>query len=224
MAIEVKICGLNTDEAVTAALEAKADFLGFVFYTRSPRHLPIAEAVRLAAAARGRARIVALTVDASDDFLSEIVDRLNPDLLQLHGRETPARAAEIRALTGVPVMKALAISEAADLAVVADYVASVDRFLFDAKPPRTPQALPGGNGVAFDWRLLAGLDPGRPHMLSGGLDPSNVARAIEISGVGAVDVSSGVEKMPGEKDPDLIRAFVRNARAARAASAPRRDP
>ncbi len=214
MALEVKICGLRTDEAVAAALDAGADLIGFVFFPKSPRNVSIDEAVRLAAPARGRARIVALTVDPTDALIDEIAARLAPDLLQLHGHESPERVAEIAARTGLVLMKALPVAESADLAVVPAYVPHVDRLLFDAKPPKTAAALPGGNGLPFDWRLIRDLDPGRPIMLSGGLDPSNVAQAIEVTGVRAVDVSSGVERAPGDKDPALIAAFIRNARAA----------
>lgn len=214
MALEVKICGLKSDEAVAAALSAGADLIGFVFFPKSPRNVGLDEAIRLAAPARGRAKIVALAVDPSDALVDEIAARLAPDLLQLHGHETPERVAEIAARTGLAILKALPVADAADLAPVPAYVPHVARFLFDAKPPKTPQALPGGNGLAFDWRLIRDLDPGRPVMLSGGLDPSNVARAIEVTGVSAVDVSSGVESAPGVKDPDRIAAFIRNARAA----------
>jgi phosphoribosylanthranilate isomerase len=214
MTIEVKICGLKTEAAVAAALEAGADLIGFVFFPKSPRNVSIDDAVHLAAPARGHAQIVALVVDADDALITAIRDRLAPDLLQLHGHESPERCAEIRALSGLAVMKAIAVAEALDLAPVPSYVPHVDRFLFDAKPPKRPDALPGGNGLAFDWRLIRDLDPGRPHMLSGGLDPENVATAIEVTGVAAVDVSSGVESAPGIKDPALIRAFVANARAA----------
>ncbi len=214
MALEVKICGLKTDRAVDAALAAGADLVGFVFFPKSPRDVSLDEAVRLAARARGRAKIVALAVDPDDTLVAAIAERLAPDLLQLHGRESPERVAAIAAASGLPIMKALPVAEAADLAVVPAYVPHVARLLFDAKPPKTPEALPGGNGLSFDWRLLRDLDPGRPIMLSGGLDPSNVAEAIAISGVAAVDVSSGVERAPGDKDPERIAAFVRNARAA----------
>jgi phosphoribosylanthranilate isomerase len=214
MTIEVKICGLKTDEAVASALDAGADLIGFVFFPRSPRNVALDAAIRLAGPARGRAAIVALTVDADDAAIAAIAEGLRPDLLQLHGHETPERAGAIRALSGIPVMKALAVAERRDLAGISAYVPFVDRLLFDARPPKTPDALPGGNGLAFDWRLVADLDPGRPVVLSGGLDPDNVARAIEISGVGAVDVSSGVERAPGVKDPDLVRAFVTNAKRA----------
>jgi phosphoribosylanthranilate isomerase len=215
MTMLVKICGLRTRDTVAAALDVGADMIGFLFYPRSPRYVSIAEAAALAAPARGRAAIVALTVDADDEALAAIVEGLGPDLLQLHGAETPERAAAIRARFGVPVMKAIRVAEAADLAVVPAFAPVVDRFLFDAKaPPQIVGALPGGNGIAFDWRLVAGLDPGKPHMLSGGLDADNVAEAIRVTRVPAVDVSSGVETAPGVKDPALIRAFVRTARAA----------
>lgn len=214
MALEVKICGLKTDEAVDAAIRAGADLIGFVFFPRSPRHVELDEAVRLAAAARGRAKIVALVVDPDDALIEAIATRLAPDLLQLHGHESPARVAEIAARSGLPIMKVVPVAEAADLAVVPAYVPHVTRLLFDAKPPKTPEALPGGNGLPFDWRLIRGLDPGRPIMLSGGLTPENVAQAIAATGVAAVDVSSGVERAPGVKDPEKIAAFIRNARNA----------
>lgn len=214
MAIEIKICGLKTDGAVDAALAAGADLVGFVFFPKSPRNVSLDEAVRLAEPVRGRARIVALVVDADDDLLAAIAERLRPDLLQLHGHETPERVAAIRALSGLAVMKALPIADASDLAAVPAFAAIADRLLLDAKPPKTPEALPGGNGLPFDWRLIADLDPGHPVMLSGGLKPQNVAEAIAVTGVSAVDVSSGVESAPGVKDPALIRAFVENAREA----------
>jgi phosphoribosylanthranilate isomerase len=214
MPLEIKICGLKTDEAVATAVAAGADMIGFVFFEKSPRNVALAEAARLAAIARGRADIVALVVDADDARLAAITGALAPDLFQLHGHESPARAAAVRALTGRPVMKALPIAEAADLAAIPAHAATCDRLLFDAKPPKTPDALPGGNGLSFDWRLVADLDPGRPVMLSGGLTPATVAEAIAVTGVGGVDVSSGVESAPGVKDPALIRAFIENARAA----------
>lgn len=219
MALEVKICGLKTDEAVVAAVDAGADLVGFVFFPKSPRNVTVDEAVRLAERARGRAKIVALAVDPDDALVEAIATRLAPDLLQLHGHETPDRVAAIVARSGLAIMKALPVAEAADLERVPAYVPHVARLLFDAKPPKTPEALPGGNGLPFDWRLIRGLDPGRPVMLSGGLDPENVGRAISVTGVGAVDVSSGVERAPGVKDPAKIAAFVRNARAAVAPTA-----
>lgn len=220
MTLEIKICGLRTIEAVEAALAAGANLIGFVFFPKSPRHVSLDEAARLAEIARGRARIVALVVDADDAGLAAIAERLRPDLIQLHGHEGPERVAAIRAATGVAVMKALPIAEEADLAAVPAFATVADRLLFDAKPPKSPDALPGGNGLPFDWRLVADLDPGRPIMLSGGLTPENVAEAIAATGVGAVDVSSGVERAPGVKDPARIRAFIENARAAER----RRDP
>lgn len=226
MAFEIKICGLKTDEAVEAALDAGADLIGFVFFPKSPRNVALDEAVCLAAPARGRAKIVALVVDADDASLSAIASRLKPDLIQLHGHETPARVAEIAALTRTPLMKALPVADAADLAPLPTFLPHVARILFDAKPPKTPDALPGGNGLSFDWRLVADLDPALPIMLSGGLTAENVAEAIDVTGVSAVDVSSGVESAPGVKDPARIRAFVKNAReaAARRARNPRSRP
>jgi phosphoribosylanthranilate isomerase len=215
MALEIKICGLTSPEAVSAAVQAGADMIGFVFFARSPRNVTVETATSLAGDARGRVGIVALVVDADDRLLSGIVDGLRPDLLQLHGSETPARAAEIRQRFGVPVMKALKIATAADLAPVKAFAPHVDRFLFDAKaPPTLANPLPGGNGISFDWRLVAGLDAGRPAMLSGGLDTANVADAIRLTGMRAIDVSSGVERRPGEKDPQMIKAFIAAARAA----------
>jgi phosphoribosylanthranilate isomerase len=215
MALEIKICGLRSHEAVSAAVQAGADMVGFVFFARSPRNVTIAAAAELGRAARGRAGIVALVVDADDRLLTQIVEGLRPDLLQLHGSETPARAGDIRRQFGVPVMKALQIASASDLAPLQAFAPHVDRFLFDAKaPPTLANALPGGNGISFDWRLVAGLDPGRPSMLSGGLDTANVADAIRLTGLRGIDVSSGVERRPGEKDPEMIKAFIAAARAA----------
>jgi phosphoribosylanthranilate isomerase len=210
----VKICGLNSVEALDAALSAGADLVGFVRYPRSPRHLGLDEAGSLSARAKGRALRVALTVDASDEELSNIVAAIDPDILQLHGDEAPARVAAIRARFGRPVMKAVGIAEESDLAALGRYAEVADRLLLDAKPPKNAEALPGGNGLAFDWRLVAGLDPALAIMLSGGLAPENVAAAIALSGARALDVSSGVERRPGEKDPEKIERFVRAARAA----------
>ena len=215
MAIEVKICGLKTVEALDAALGAGADFVAFNFFPKSPRSVSVEAAARLGAHVRGRAKIVALVVDADDALIAAISAQLKPDLFQLHGSETPERCAAIRASTGIPIMKAIKVATAEDLAPIAAFAPVVDRFLFDAKaPPGLAGALPGGNGLSFDWRLIRGLDPGRPYMLSGGLDAENVAAAIAATGTPAVDVASGVERSPGEKDPDRIRAFVRAAREA----------
>lgn len=213
----VKICGLSTPETLRAALDAGADMVGFVFFPKSPRHLDLAAARDLAAQVEGRAQKVALTVDADDHTLDAIVAAIAPDLLQLHGRETPERAAAIRARFGLPVMKAIGIASLADLGRGAAYAGAADRLLYDAKP--APGAdLPGGNGLPFDWRLLVGHTPARPMMLSGGLGPHNVAEALERTGAVAVDVSSGVEVRPGEKDPALIRAFIEAARLGSAAT------
>src|SRR5918997_325326 len=210
----VKICGVNSLDALDAALAAGADMVGLVRFPKSPRHLGLAEGRALSAQARGKALRVALVVDADDAALAETIEALDPDLLQLHGSETPARVAEIRARFGRPVMKALGIAAREDLAAIEAYRAVADRLILDAKPPAAAEALPGGNGLAFDWRLVAGLDPGKPVMLSGGLDAGNVAAAIALTRVRAVDVSSGVERRPGEKDPEKIEAFVKAARAA----------
>jgi phosphoribosylanthranilate isomerase len=213
VALWVKICGLSTPETLDAALAAHADFVGFVFFPPSPRHVDLATARRLADRVGGRAGKVALSVDADDAALEAIVAALAPDLLQLHGHETPARVAAVRHRFGLPVMKAIPVAEAGDLAVLADYAAVADRLLFDARPPRGATR-PGGLGARFDWRLLERLETRVPFMLSGGLDPDNVAEALAVTRAPGVDVSSGVERAPGEKDPDKIRAFIHAARAA----------
>jgi phosphoribosylanthranilate isomerase len=210
----VKICGLRSLDALDAALAAGADMVGLVRFPKSPRHLDLEEGRVLSAHAKGKALRVALVVDADDAELDTIIAALDPDLLQLHGSESPERVAAIRARYGRPVMKAVGIGDADDLAALHAYAAVADRLLLDAKPPKTADALPGGNGLAFDWRLIAGLDLEKPFMLSGGLDSGNVADAIALTGVRGVDVSSGVERSPGDKDPDRIAAFVKAARAA----------
>lgn len=216
MTLLIKICGLTTPEALDAAIGAGADMAGFVVFPPSPRHVDLAPGRALAAQAKGRLQRVALAVDADDALLAEIVAALDPEILQLHGTETPERVAAVRARFGRPVMKALGIAEAADLARVPAYAAVADRILFDARPPRGATR-PGGLGQAFDWTLLQGLDPGLPYMLSGGLDPANVGEALRITRAPAVDVSSGVERAPGEKDSGRIADFVRAARAGAAA-------
>jgi phosphoribosylanthranilate isomerase len=213
VSVTVKICGLTTPEAVDAALDAGADMIGFVFFAKSPRHISPEAAGRLASPARGRASVVALTVDADDAALDAVMTGLAPDILQLHGHETPERAAELRSRLGVPTMKALGVAEPGDLAAIPTYAAVCDRLLIDAKPPKGG-ALPGGNGVAFDWRLVKGLAPGRPWLLAGGLTPQNVAQALALTGAPGVDVSSGVESTPGVKDLAKIAAFVAAAKAA----------
>ncbi|MBF9233195.1 phosphoribosylanthranilate isomerase [Microvirga alba] len=210
----VKICGLSTPETLDAALQAGADLVGFVRFAKSPRHVDLALGQKLSAQAKGRAQRVVLLVDADDVAIADAVEALAPDLLQLHGHETPERVAAIRARFGRPVMKVFGIAEAADLAVLDAYSDIADHFLLDAKPPPIAEALPGGNGLPFDWRLLTGLDPRLSFMLSGGLNPGNVAEAIRLTRARAVDVSSGVEIKPGVKDPVKIEAFVKAARAA----------
>jgi phosphoribosylanthranilate isomerase len=213
--IGVKICGINDLAAMDAALDAGADLVGLVFFPSSPRAVTMDLAAKLAARARGRALVTALVVDADDKLLAEIVEYAKPDLLQLHGAESTERVSAIRSRFGRPAMKAIAVAEAGDLRFVPDYEAVADRILFDARPPKD-SSRPGGHGRAFDWKLLAGLARKKPMMLSGGLMPDNVTEAIRIVRPDAVDVSSGVERAPGKKDPDKIRDFVKNARGAAA--------
>lgn len=198
------------------ALESGADQVGFVFFPPSPRNLGFEAARMLGARVAGRAGKVALTVDANDETLGDIVAALKPDMLQLHGTETPERVVAVRTRFGLPVMKALPIAERKDLSPIRLYANVADRLLFDARAPQEATR-PGGLGKAFDWTLLKGIDTAIPFMLSGGLNANNVAEAIAITGAPGVDVSSGVERAPGEKDADKIRAFIRVARAAAAA-------
>jgi phosphoribosylanthranilate isomerase len=211
MTLTVKICGLSTPEAVDAAIDAGADMVGFVFFPPSPRDISTDIARALGEQVQGRAQKVALTVDADDALLDAIVRALQPDILQLHGQEQPDRIATIKKRFGLPLMKAIAIEERDDLAVAAIYAPLVDRLLFDARPPRAATR-PGGLGKPFDWHLLQGLHPGVPFMLSGGLNAANVAEAMHVTSPPGVDVSSGVERAPGEKDIGKIRAFIRAAR------------
>jgi len=213
----VKICGLSTATTLEAALEAGADMVGFVFFPKSPRHIDWATARALGLQARGQAKIVALSVDADDQTLARIVDALSPDLMQLHGRETPARVKEISELCGRPTMKAIGIATRADLGQAEAYKGVADYLLIDAKPPKDA-ALPGGNGRPFDWSLARDFHFSRPWLLSGGLDPDTVGAAIAQSQAQGVDVSSGVERAPGVKDEARIRAFVAAARRAFALS------
>jgi phosphoribosylanthranilate isomerase len=218
----VKICGIGTPQALDAAVDAGADLVGLVRYAKSPRHVSLEQGRMLSRRAKGRALRVALLVDPDDAELAATIEALDPDVVQLHGSETPARVAQIRARFGRPVMKAIGVGAADDLAGLSAYP-GVERILLDAKPPTSAGALPGGNGLAFDWSLLAGVDPRVSFMLSGGLDPDNVARAIALTGARAVDVSSGVERRPGDKDPARIEAFVKAARAAFAGSGTNKD-
>ena len=212
MSLIVKICGLSTPATLDAALEAGADMVGFVFFPPSPRHLDLSRAREFGTHVRGRAGKVALTVDADDATLGNIVEALRPDLLQLHGKETVARIRDIKRMFGLPVMKAIGVETVADLAALPSYAAAADRVLFDAHPPKDATR-PGGLGVPFDWRLLENLAPGLPFMLSGGLTAGNIHDAVRITSAGGVDVSSGAESAPGVKDVGMIRDFIRAARA-----------
>ena len=210
--VRVKICGLTRPADVAAAVAAGASYVGFVFFEKSPRHLSLAAARALALEVPPGVVKVALTVDADDAALDALLARVPIDMLQLHGRESPERVAALRARHGLPVMKAVGVAAARDLAALDDYGQVADQLLVDAKPP--PGApLPGGNGLAFDWRLLTGRRWTRPWMLAGGLTPENVAEAVRRTGARQVDVSSGVESAPGEKDPARIRAFIDAAAA-----------
>lgn len=208
----VKICGLSTPETLDAALDAGADMVGFVFFPASPRHVDLRTARALGRQVKGGAIKVALSVDADDALLANSINVLRPDLLQLHGRESVARVRDIKQTFGLPVMKALAVETAADLAVVPGYAAVADRILFDARAPKGATR-PGGLGAVFDWRVLENLDLKIPFMVSGGLHAGNVAEAARITRAGGVDVSSGVESTPGVKDNAMIDAFIRAVRA-----------
>jgi phosphoribosylanthranilate isomerase len=215
MSVLIKICGLKTPAALDAALEAGADLVGFVFFSPSPRDIGFEAARTLGARVGNRARKVAVSVDANDDLLHTCISALKPDLLQLHGKEPPERVAVIRSRFGLPVMKALPISARADLSSVHLYAKVADLLMFDARAPRAASR-PGGHGKAFDWHLLENLALPLPFMVSGGLDAGNVGEALRITRADGLDVSSGVEDAPGHKDADMIRAFVRAARAAEA--------
>jgi phosphoribosylanthranilate isomerase len=212
MSLIVKICGLSTRETLDVALDAGADMVGFVFFPPSPRHVSLETARELGKQAKRRASKVALTVDADDATLSNIVETLQPDLLQLHGKETVARLRDIKQKFGLPVMKAIAVETAADLAGLPGYADVADRILFDARAPKEATR-PGGLGAIFDWHVLEQFELKLPFMVSGGLHADNVAEAVRVTRPGGVDVSSGVERAPGHKDPEMIRAFIRAARA-----------
>jgi phosphoribosylanthranilate isomerase len=210
MALLVKICGINSAESADAAVRAGADLAGLVFHPKSPRHLSFEAARALAERLRGRLRLVALVADAEDELISAVGRAVHPDFLQLHGRETPGRAAAIRARFGLPLIKAIAVADVADFDCVPAYYPSVDMLLFDAKAPDGIR--PGGHGVPFDLQLLRGRKISRPWLLAGGLNPDNVARAVASANAPGVDVSSGVETAPGIKSPEKIAAFVSAAR------------
>lgn len=208
METRVKICGLSDPASVAAAAAAGARYVGFVFFPKSPRNITPALARDLALGVPPGIAKVALSVDADDALLDALVAAIPLDMLQLHGRESPGRVAEVRARYGLPVMKAVGVADAGDLPRIAEYEAVADQILLDAKPPREAP-LPGGNGLTFDWRLIAGREWKRPWMLAGGLTPANVAEAVRLTGARQVDVSSGVESAPGIKDHDLIAAFCK---------------
>jgi len=217
MSLLVKICGLSTRETLEAALDAGADMVGFVFFPPSPRHLSLERGRDLGRQVKQRALKVALTVDADDATLGNIMDALAPDILQLHGNESIARLRDIKQKFGRPVMKVLPVETPADLAVLPGYAAIADRILFDARPPKDATR-PGGLGAPFDWRLLENLELKLPYMVSGGLHAGNVAEALRLTSAGGVDVSSSIESAPGVKDPELIEAFIRASRATRESS------
>jgi phosphoribosylanthranilate isomerase len=208
---QVKICGLSTAETMQAALDAGADFVGLMFYHKSPRNVSLELAAKLATIAKGRAKIVAVVVDADDALLKSIVNYARPDYIQAHGSETPQRIEDIKNLYGVRVIKVIKVKDAADVALAKDFRDVADLIMFDPKAPE--DTLPGGNGLSFDWNLLKGKDG--QFMLAGGLNPNNVAAAIHLTNAPIVDVSSGVESAPGIKDLGLIRKFIEQAKAAR---------
>ncbi|AQZ50083.1 phosphoribosylanthranilate isomerase [Martelella mediterranea] len=202
----IKICGLSSEDTIDHVIRRGASHVGFIFFEKSPRHVEPDVAAGLIAHVRGRAKTVAVSVDADNELLEEIVYAARPDMLQLHGHETPDRVMTIKALFGLPVIKAFSLRAPEDLARVDDYDGVADHLLFDAKPPANA-TLPGGNGVTFDWRLLAGWRPTIPYFLSGGLSAENVAAALHETGAHGLDVSSGVESAPGVKDAARIDAF-----------------
>lgn len=214
MAIEVKICGVTTPESAAAVSKAGARLIGLNFYPKSPRALTPEQAARIASAIAPGVVRVGLFVDPEDSQIESVLKAVPLDMLQLHGEETPERVAALKARFELPVMKVLKIARKEDLAQVTAYSGAADRFLFDARPPKDRKdALPGGNAVAFDWRILAGQRFAKPWMLAGGLKPENLRQAVEISGARAVDTASGVESAPGVKDPERIRAFMAAAQA-----------
>jgi phosphoribosylanthranilate isomerase len=209
MTVQAKICGINDETAMQAAVAAGADFVGLVFYPPSPRGVDPEQAARLAKLVPDGVIKVGLFVDPDDALIDGVLTSVALDMLQLHGSETPARCAALRARTGLPVMKAIKVASTSDIDAAQDYLGSVDWLMFDAKAPDDmANALPGGNALSFDWTLLAGREWPVPWMLAGGINPGNVAHAITASGARVVDVSSGVESEPGRKDPDRIRAFL----------------
>lgn len=207
MSALVKICGINSAAAAEAVLRAGAEFAGLNFFPRTPRHVPLDQAVMLAEQMRGRLKLVALVVDEDDATLARIAESVRPDFFQLHGKESAVRTADVRNRLRIPVIKVLPVAEKDDLSRIADYEPVADMLMFDAKAPQNADR-PGGHGAAFDWQMLKGITPRRPWFLAGGLTPQNVGRAIVVSGAPMVDVSSGVESAPGVKSESLISDFV----------------
>ena len=212
MPVKVKICGVRTREIVDTAVDAGADYVGLVFFPNSPRYIAPDAARPLAETASGRVETVAVLVDPDDALIDDILATVRPGLLQLHGSETPERVAAVKARSGLRVIKAIGVATADDVGKAAAYRGIADMILFDAKAPAGSN-LPGGHGLVFDWRALSGPPVERPFALSGGLDPDNVWEALAVTGASMVDVSSGVERAPGEKDPDLVRRFIQAAKA-----------
>jgi phosphoribosylanthranilate isomerase len=218
MSLDIKICGLKTGEAVAAALDGGASYIGFIFFSKSPRNIDPTLAGSLRLAAEGRAKAVAVTVDADDAALDAIVAAMKPDMLQLHGKESVQRVKDVKARYGLPVMKAFSLHERSDLDQIKAFIGVADRFLFDAKPPKGSE-LPGGNGVSFDWQVLSELDASIDYMLSGGLNAGNIREALAATLPSGIDVSSGVESDPGVKEVRLIGEFFLAVRAAESADA-----
>lgn len=208
MRLDVKICGIRTPEVIDAAVRHGARWVGFNFYPPSPRAVEPHAAAELARRLPTGVRAVGLFVDPGDAMLDQIVPRVPLDMLQLHGRETPQRVRAIRDRFGIPVMKALGIGAAEDLDAADGYLGAADRLLFDARPPKNVTALPGGNGIVFDWKILAGRRSPLPWMLSGGLNAGNLAEAVMVTGAASVDTASGVEDRPGHKTPERVAAFL----------------
>ena len=212
MSIQVKICGITTSEAADAVAQSGADFMGMVFFQKSPRNIDVDQANALSARVRGGPRLVAVFVNADDSTISEAVASAQPDYLQLHGTESPARTSQIASRFGLPLIKALPVAESLDLSATKAYEEIVDYLLFDSKPPKLAER-PGGHGVPFDWKAMSGLDVEIPWLLSGGLNAENVERAVHASGTTMVDTSSGVETAPGIKSPEKIKEFIAAVRS-----------
>jgi len=205
--IDIKICGLSNNESIDAVIAGGATHMGLIFFEKSPRHVSLEQAQNLSRHVAKRIQKVAVSVNVDDEYMADIVEAMQPDVLQLHGNETPDRVRELKSKYNLPVMKAFAISETSDFEKLTPYIGIADKFLFDAKPPKGSD-LPGGNGVAFDWEIMDALPKDVPYMLSGGLDASNVCEAVERSGAKAVDISSGVESAAGVKNIKLIEEFL----------------